>query len=1687
MQFLRSRSFAVCFLFLFLQSLFTPYYALALTSGPHQPEYTSYEDAGSTDMVNLLTGDFNFNMPLIEVPGPEGSFSLPLSYHAGIGLEQEASWVGLGWNVNAGAIVRNVNQYPDDASGEANRVTVQDMTGITGWNRTFNHPFRDDWNSQTGYHGNVNLMDIVEVDFGSYTSVGIVGVHVGDNGVSFNPVQFMSAASSLVSLGMTSAGTSAASIAKQSAIDLTISTAMSFAMPVNTPGAGTSGNWTYSKSAGRSKFKVHKGSFIHWAATGIPVPIVSKKKSYKMWLDQTRLEKMFGVLNLSGANSTLMDTPFFPTRFPNSHVRINSGPMERLKMFSNAAGGVSDINYTLDDSWSYPGQKTATVLATDDYTVNAPGVSGSITPYRLEVGSVSMPRQMSQDHYRLAPLPYLDYKVPFIYEGSLFNKYLQHVGAETGSPNSPSFRHGVTSTYSNLAPYTSPYFEINLEDATFTQRLEENVEATKKIPQGNHIEWFTNAEIIEPLSSTVQNGPSKFIDFLSAVGPGNAYQQSDRFMFRSHVGLGTGSTLSSYPVYMPNFGLSIPIIDPSFLSTLNVGSIIQIAIWDDATYQYTNVQTSVVAKDGIGITIQDQNAFHAHLNQPLQFSILYPGTNTVEAQNGIGGYSITSADGTTYHFALPVYDYSKHSVSISTSDPGKSSSLVRDKPFANSWLLTAITGPDYVDRNSNGLADHEDWGYWVKMNYGKYSDTFEWRIPLSGEMTDATGAFKSFERGKKQLYYLNSIETRSHVAVFMKSPREDGRSVNDAVVPLKLDEVCLLKKEQYSELLNAYGITDYSNTINTLCYSSDFVDLALRSFINTNCIKRVVFSYDYSLCKNTPNAGGAANPNGGKLTLKSIGIKGRNDIKVVPDYKFEYNTANPNYNPNAWDGWGAYNSDGTSSYLSHKTSSQASSDGSAWSLSKIVTPLGSEILVNYERDSYSSVSGEKVYKNRLLFNNTLNVGTAALDFIDVAENPFQIGQQVKISGDAHYTCPSDVSPKTTHINVSRIIEDIQSSSNGFRIYLDEGILQPDCSQSGALSITLSGEIVNGWKQGGNIRVASISLVDPTGRSNKQRYLYEDETNSFGVVAQEPDYIKNQHYEFYDYLKYPQTPVMYGKVTILSGTLSNDQDYNSKQVFEFETPHKSQFSVEAADQDPSRPTAEMLYKIQDRSAQIGKLKSVKVYDRNGRAISESRLYYTDHIENEDGVAYQGTFTEGTLLNDHSYQEEGGNRYFGNNSNRTTVVTYPYTLKRIVNKRDELISSTENLRWDLLTGMVTESIDKSSLGIYVKTVSRPAYKFYPEMGSMSTNIDNKNMLLQNAATYLYRADPMGNTLGLITAEAQTWNKEWSNYRHLDANNEYVDEGVQAHKVWRKGKAYVWKGDIGRRQADYGTQSFTSADEFNFAGTNPLWQFVGETTRFDHFGMPLESKDRNGIYATVKMGYDNRTVLASASNARYNEIAFSSAEDKIPGVAYFGGEVALGSGVQVLSPVHTGNTALSVDAGSGSHGFVFKPGDLLPGKRYRVSVWANNNANGLIYYKANNGSEIVPSQTVSQAVAIPGSGNWYRIDLTFENPEESIIEVGVKASSGTVVFDDFRFQPADAVMTCYVHQPLDYKFTIPPTQYSPSFSYTLDNDNVFTKVEANEKGEVVKVYSESLTYGVKLISETKTHYRRNSIDPQ
>ena len=117
------RIIALFFLVELLFDISFPLVSYALTSGPTAPEYTSFEPVDTTDMVNLATGDMTYNIPLLEVPGPAGGYPLSLSYHAGIQPDEDASWVGLGFTFNPGAMNRTVNGYPDDQHDVVRTVT----------------------------------------------------------------------------------------------------------------------------------------------------------------------------------------------------------------------------------------------------------------------------------------------------------------------------------------------------------------------------------------------------------------------------------------------------------------------------------------------------------------------------------------------------------------------------------------------------------------------------------------------------------------------------------------------------------------------------------------------------------------------------------------------------------------------------------------------------------------------------------------------------------------------------------------------------------------------------------------------------------------------------------------------------------------------------------------------------------------------------------------------------------------------------------------------------------------------------------------------------------------------------------------------------------------------------------------------------------------------------------------------------------------------------------------------------------------------------------------------------------------------------------------------------------------------------------------------------------------------------
>lgn len=1630
-------------------------------------------------MVNLMTGDFTYNIPLLEVPGPEGGFSLPLSYHAGIGTLQDPTWVGLGWSLNPGAIVRSVNGFPDDANGEGQSVTVQDLTGLRGWNANILFVGQFGWNNNTGHYGSVSI-NLLNAEWKEgYTSVGIAGINMTSDGLKVD-------------------------------VETLVATAVGFAIGGNLSDAAKD----VMTAVGRG---MQAGSFVanairnspsapggYWAYKKQETNLVFFQK-YRVWLDQSRVEKMYGQLYLGNAPITNVPAPA-KGAIPSM---TNGGVSETLYQFENSTdflntGAASDINSTPDAAEAYKEYRelnNPVFLAPDQFSVQAPGgISGGIRPYRLDVGSVSMPREMTSWHQRMAPVRYLNnYKVPFVYDGQMSSAYYHHVGGAS-SITSPTFYYGLGYTNNTSGQGTVTY-QLN-DVALKTQRIRSDINSStsKKIPQANYVEWLSNDEI-----KSAMTYPSGYMDYFNGgAGPGIS-TSSDRYLKRNALPVGytpVYSASASLPNATSPSRTIIPIASYD-INKFTIGDVVDLnlAFYSSAEdYEAGNSSggssipsVTITGKSSTSIESTDSR-LNSFWGQSANIEVVLH--KFQQSPTSIGGFCITGADGTTYHFALPIYDYDMTTEIREKSDHSKNSVTRRVSPFANSWLLTGITGVDFVDRNNNGMIDETDWGYWVKLNYGMHRDNAPWRIPAAGWSNLEGNQKETYTGGKSQLFYLNSIETRSHVALFVKNDNENGETVfdNGSRNTLRLDDIHLITRDHYKKLIKptgqgGYGVTDYSNQVVDVLHAGSLPSNAL-TFLKQNSVRRIHFTYSYDLAK--LNAGDTY----GKLTLTRVGVLGRNDAPVMPDYKFQY-ANNPAAGPNDFDGWGLYNPAGDVGYTTHGVSSD-DQHGAAWSLTGITTPLGGQISVAYERDSYYSVSGMNTEEATWTYNNTnydVEIGNRLT--VPNASALFTPGDQVRLSGYTSFTCPGN-QPKLTSHSAEELFTIVSVGTNYIDLdaEFDKYSAPENCGSGYPVHVDVqSGSIfkTTASRKGGNLRVGSITVSNDYGVSKKVRYLYEKVNGSgSGVVSQEPPYIASNYY-FSELSGYPQTPVIYERTVVLNGKLTTDTDFTSKDVYQFETPHYSMYQLNRVLVQGRTQFNSWFYngtlktyrdymtryenKVEDRTSKIGKIKSVEHWDNQGNMVSSSVTTYTDQIFNENNNNnFQGIYTDGAIMIDRIPHGED----IDHKMSRTTVIRYPYAVKNVVNTKDGFTSETSYQNWDFLTGSALERIDKSPQGIYIKTVTKPAYKVYSEMGDKTSDVTRKNMLMVPAANYVYRVDKHGNTLGLMGASATTWKKNWTNYRVYNSGPQTFSDAddTDGKNVWRMSGNYFYKGTYSSLRSD-GTLAFTSANDFNFAdpGASTGWQYVGENTRYDHFSTSLESKDKDNIYAAAKFGYNERFKIAEAGNAMYTEVAFSSAEDLRPDIPFFGGEVAKGSGAVVrvslgeATEVHTGDAALSLTSG---YGFVYKPSSLTPNRTYRISAWTNS-TNGRVYYKLNGGAEIPsPAPTVATK-----AGNWYRIN--FEVPVASFtsLEVGVTNASpaAAILFDDFRFQPADAVMTTYVITPPDQVFTLNQS----NFEYVLDNENLFTKYEFSKRGLLIKTYQETFGFGPKLVSENRDNYKR------
>jgi hypothetical protein len=319
----------------------------------------------------------------------------------------------------------------------------------------------------------------------------------------------------------------------------------------------------------------------------------------------------------------------------------------------------------------------------------------------------------------------------------------------------------------------------------------------------------------------------------------------------------------------------------------------------------------------------------------------------------IGGFMITNESGVTYHYALPVYSFNEHvytEIVNKQKDGDTWNHLRKPGKYAYTWYLTGVTGPDYVDRGSPGF-DASDWGYWVNFSYGKWADAYSWRNPSEGFHQDLDASYQSCSLGQKELYYLNSITTRTHTALFEKGFRADGKGAApleadsqkehwkdtydesyykaitntyssnqtdhvDLFFPtlqLRLNRILLFNNKdlpaQSSSIYNAGSDYNLNNTpasgptqsvaIYGLAHHGEYVidksDIdALGTDLLAKAIRVISLQHDYKLCPGTTNSYGYeqnfydATSLTGKLTLNAINFGGLGGASLLPPTRFYY-------------------------------------------------------------------------------------------------------------------------------------------------------------------------------------------------------------------------------------------------------------------------------------------------------------------------------------------------------------------------------------------------------------------------------------------------------------------------------------------------------------------------------------------------------------------------------------------------------------------------------------------------------------------------------------------------------------------------------------------------------------------------------------------------------------------------------
>ena len=962
LAYLRKHKRAVSFALLLIitQGIFSES-AMALTSGPSQPETQQFAPAGMDNLVDPFTGDFSYNIPLMDV----GGYPINLNYASGITPDAEASWVGLGWNVNVGAINRSMRGLPDDFQGD--EVTKEYNTkpnqtfGVNGKITMEFYGAKLDKLLKALKSKKLSATGSIDLSYNTYNGFALkVGVSPSVNAGSNTKSKFTANLGINASLGSESGLELTPSVGlshKQAEGDQETTLSSNISFPFNTR-EGLKG-MTLSASATNTKgieknaagdvtnsgnsFGVSGNAFQGFAGTTYTPSI--EHNTYNVNAS----------LNIDFAAGSTPAFDGFPVGFGGYYSGEFLKDVARtLPAYGYMYSGMStsddrllDFNREKDGSFNeFTTNLAVTNFTYDVFQVSGQGVGGAYRLYRGDMGSVYDPITSSQG-------------------------YTPGLGFELGAGAPPSGKLGVDASFNYSQSFSGPWPSYE-----------------------NSIKKFKNE------SRTSFQNPKKEMAYFKRVGEISAETDPNfvNNIQRGSNAVRVGIAKSNY--FVGDGELNNTYVDQNFVSA-PIPSANERAERRERSTSFLTLTAKEADKVNILPILNHKYNDFTWNNKTADFrspnasatDAGYSSTVIGREEGGRKGHHIsevrvTDNSGARYVYGIPAYNTYQEEVTFSVNAGGQSNvqtglidyeknvddtkdnakgldnyyNKVVTPGYAHSYLLTTVLSADYVDRDNIPGPSDGDLGTYTKFNYVRVMEKFKWRTPFSlkgGEGSYSQGMISkdsddkaNYVYGEKEVWYLHSIETRTHVAEFHLKDREDARGVVDRHGKIGSE------KQKCIDKIVLYSKPDKLNSA-------------------AEPIKTVHFDYDYSLCPNTPNSEGGANH--GKLTLKKVWFTYGNSQKgVLNPYIFNYADQNfdgqmdaelnPTYDFKNYDRWGNYKKDNTSGLsnaefpYSTQDKDEADKNSAVYALSGIQTPTGGNLRVYYESDDYAYVQNRRAMR-----------------------------------------------------------------------------------------------------------------------------------------------------------------------------------------------------------------------------------------------------------------------------------------------------------------------------------------------------------------------------------------------------------------------------------------------------------------------------------------------------------------------------------------------------------------------------------------------------------------------------------------------------------------------------------------------------------------------------------------------------